>query len=136
MLYSTREALLHEGRKHFEALNTKVLGVERLEATQMRIERSLNTLVMGKIPMYIEVQGLGRFSTAEGKELDQVDLASQVSFTLFYINYTNLSFYLQVDASVLGCLVQPATYNTLVDQIGLPVYNMAEVWTVADLWQE
>ena len=67
VLYSTREALLHEGRKHFAALNVKALGVERLEAAQMRIERSLNALVQGKVPLRIEVQGLGCFLVAKDK---------------------------------------------------------------------
>jgi hypothetical protein len=95
VLYSTREALLHEGRKHFAALNIKALGVERLEAAQMRIERSLNALVQGKIPLRIEVQGLGRFSAAEGKEEEELLLtALRVSSTLFYIIYANYFTYL------------------------------------------
>ena len=52
-----------------------MLGVECLEAAQMHMERSLNMLVIRKIPICIEVQGLGCFLIAKGKELDQVDLA-------------------------------------------------------------
>ena len=77
VLYSTREALLHKGQKHFEALNAKVLAIEHLEATQMRIEHSINALIIGMIPMHIEVKGLGCCATIEKKaiELDLIDLA-------------------------------------------------------------
>ena len=92
MLYGTREALLHEGRKHFEALNTKALALERLEATQMRIEHSLNALISGKIPMHIEVKGLGHCTMAESTELDPLDPALQVSLQYFYLHYANDSF--------------------------------------------
>jgi hypothetical protein len=84
VLYSTREALLHEGRKHFTALNIKALGVERLEAAQMRIERSLNALVQGRIPLHIEVKGLGHFEAAQDEEL--LLTALQVSFNYFLYN--------------------------------------------------
>ena len=75
VLYSTRQALLCKGRKHFEALNTKALTLERLEAAQMCIERSLNALIIGKIPMRIKVKGLGRCIIVETIELDLVDPA-------------------------------------------------------------
>ena len=62
---------------HFEALNTKVLVVEHLEATQMCIEHSLNVLITRKIPMYIEIKRLGYCTTIkkEAIELDLIDLA-------------------------------------------------------------
>ena len=44
--------------------------------------------------------------------------------------------YLQVDSSVVGCSKQPTIFKSLVDQTSLPAYSMAEVRTVADLWQE
>ena len=53
----------------------------------MRIEQSLNALVQGKIPLRIEVQGLGHFSAAEDEELLQAAL--QVSSTFIYIIFTN-----------------------------------------------
>ena len=70
VLYSTREALLHKGRKHFEALNAKVLAIECLEATQMCIEHSLNAFITRKIPMPIEIKGLGHCTRVEKLDLD------------------------------------------------------------------
>jgi hypothetical protein len=52
-----------------------VLGVEYLEAVQIYIEYSLNILIIGKIPIYIEVQELGYFLIPESKELDQINPA-------------------------------------------------------------
>jgi hypothetical protein len=72
VLYSTREALLHKGRKHFEALNTKALITE--------------------IPMRIEVKGLGHCTTAEAMELDILYPALQIILQRFYLNYANYSF--------------------------------------------
>jgi len=77
VLYNTREALLHKGRKHFEALNAKALAIEHLEVTQMRIEHNLNVLITRKIPIHIKIKGLGYCTTIEKEaiELDLIDLA-------------------------------------------------------------
>ena len=45
-------------------------------------------------------------------------------------------FYIQVDPSETCCPEQLPINNTLAGQVGLPEYNMADVRTVADLWQE